>query len=301
MPQQGGSAPIKTKKKGRQPAHMNKGFAFRHNPKSKKTDKILASVNQHCCRRCRDKIEWRKAYRKYKPRTQLGSCNLCRQKRVKAAYHTICTKCTTSDKAWRFCREAKVKMMGGNVSDLAEAKEGEEEEEEEEELNDEEGEIENKKLAATLLAMASKPALRVCAVCVKEKALPDTDGDEPDVSEIIARMGPMSLRESRGLERQLLRQQQEANGELPDEQEEEDAGKGDDNEEQDAEQVAGVNEQPVEVDDDDDSNEPLDEEEDYREEQDPFLQAVGGADKLLTGEAYQEMILAKAGEKATDA
>lgn len=195
-------------------------------------------------------------------------------------------------------------MTGGNVSDIAEAKEGENEEEEEEELNEEEGEIANKKLAATLLAMASKPALRVCAVCVKEKAMKGTDGEEPDVSEIIARMGPMSLRESRGLERQLLRQQQEENGELENEDkedEEEDAGEGDVDEEQDGEQVLDEGNQPAEVDDDDNSNEPLEEEEDYREEYDPFLQAVGGADKLLTGEAYQEMILAKTGEKSTDA
>jgi hypothetical protein len=39
-------------------------YAFRHNLKSKKTDKILASANVGVCRRCSDKIEWRKKYRK---------------------------------------------------------------------------------------------------------------------------------------------------------------------------------------------------------------------------------------------
>jgi hypothetical protein len=29
------------------------------------------------------------------------------------------------------------------------------------------------------------------------------------------------------------------------------------------------------------------------DEDDPFLQAIGGADKLLIGEAYQKMLLAK--------
>jgi len=53
----------KKKKKGRPPKHQN-SFAFRHNPKSKKTDKILASPNVGVCRRCYDKIEWRKKYRK---------------------------------------------------------------------------------------------------------------------------------------------------------------------------------------------------------------------------------------------
>lgn len=53
----------KKKKKGRPPKHQN-SFAFRHNPKSKKTDKILASPIVGVCRRCYDKIEWRKKYRK---------------------------------------------------------------------------------------------------------------------------------------------------------------------------------------------------------------------------------------------
>ena len=51
------------KKKGRAPKHQN-SYAFRHNPKSKKTAKILSSPNVGVCRRCSEKIEWRKKYRK---------------------------------------------------------------------------------------------------------------------------------------------------------------------------------------------------------------------------------------------
>ena len=83
----------KKKKKGRAPAHQNK-FAFKHNPKSKTTEKILSSPITHVCRRCHDKLEWRKQYRKYKPRTQPGTCNGCKKRNVKAAYHTICDSCT---------------------------------------------------------------------------------------------------------------------------------------------------------------------------------------------------------------
>ena len=61
MPPQ--AAGTKKKKKGRAPKHQN-SFAFIHNPKSKKTDKILASPNVGVCKRCYDKIEWRKKYRK---------------------------------------------------------------------------------------------------------------------------------------------------------------------------------------------------------------------------------------------
>ncbi|KAL3808755.1 hypothetical protein ACHAXA_010948 [Cyclostephanos tholiformis] len=88
----------KKKKKGRPPAHQNT-FAFRHNPKSKKTERILSSPNVGVCDRCRDKIEWRKKYRKYKPLTQPAKCNLCSMRNVLAAYHTICGNCARSDGA----------------------------------------------------------------------------------------------------------------------------------------------------------------------------------------------------------
>src|SRR5210317_1710634 len=93
MPQQPAAKTAKKKKKGHAPAHQNK-FAYQHNPKSKTTAKILASPNVHVCRRCHDKIEWRKQYRKYKPLTQPGTCNGCQKRNVKAAYHTICESCT---------------------------------------------------------------------------------------------------------------------------------------------------------------------------------------------------------------
>ena len=63
MPPPPGIGGPRKKKKGRAPAHQN-SFAFRHNPKSKKTEKILSSPNVGVCGRCRDKIEWRKRYRK---------------------------------------------------------------------------------------------------------------------------------------------------------------------------------------------------------------------------------------------
>ena len=48
---------IMPQSKGRVPSHQN-AFAFRHNPKSKLTEKIAAMPIRGLCRRCRDKIEW---------------------------------------------------------------------------------------------------------------------------------------------------------------------------------------------------------------------------------------------------
>jgi hypothetical protein len=55
------------KKKGQK--YQNKE-AFRHNKASKKTAKILAMPISNVCQHCKDILEWRKQYRKYKPLTQ---------------------------------------------------------------------------------------------------------------------------------------------------------------------------------------------------------------------------------------
>jgi hypothetical protein len=58
--------------KKRAPKHQN-SFAFKHNPKSRKTERILSMPIHGLCEKCRKQIEWRKKYRKYKPLTQPGS------------------------------------------------------------------------------------------------------------------------------------------------------------------------------------------------------------------------------------
>lgn len=45
------------------------------------------------CQRCREKIEWKKKYRKYKPLTAPAKCEKCGNRNVKAAYHHLCDDC----------------------------------------------------------------------------------------------------------------------------------------------------------------------------------------------------------------
>ena len=222
MPQ--GSNASKSTRKGRAPAHANK-FAFHHNPKSKKTAQILASPNEHVCRRCHDKIEWRKQYRQYKPRTQLGKCNFCEMKRIQAAYHTICGPCS----------------LGGHPKGK--------------ELLDE-------------YQQENPDCKRVCCMCTKEPALPDDDEGPEEVAALEAKLqGKLSLRQRKTIERQLERSTKRKSNE--DGEEEED----------DEEKPASEDELP-ELEEDD-------------EAEDPFLQAIGGADQLVTGEAYQQRLLEK--------
>ena len=89
--------------RSRAPAHQNT-FAYKHNKNSKKTAQI-AAMPIYCwsfyemnlwivvCNRCREKIEWKKKYRKYKPLTAPGKCEKCGNRNVKAAYHHICDDC----------------------------------------------------------------------------------------------------------------------------------------------------------------------------------------------------------------
>lgn len=91
-----------SKKKGRKPAHQNE-FAFVHNANSRLTKKILAMPNEGLCRRCHDKIEWRKKYRKYKPLKQPRKCNFCHNKAVKAAYHVVCKPCAAEKSICAWC------------------------------------------------------------------------------------------------------------------------------------------------------------------------------------------------------
>lgn len=179
MPQ--GPNNSKKKKKGRAPAHQNT-FAFQHNPKSKTTAKILAAPNVHVCRRCHEKIEWRKQYRKYKPRTQPGTCNGCEKRNVLAAYHTICESCTRNS--------AKAK-------EIIQA-----------ELGEESKAAEGTTTATATTATNPKIKLRACAMCVKEIALPGPDDEEEE--DILAGMGRISLRQRRALERQKEREEREA-------------------------------------------------------------------------------------------
>lgn len=285
------------KKKGRAPKHQN-SFAFRHNPKSKKTEKILSSPILGVCRRCYDKIEWRKQYRKYKPRTQLGKCNLCCQKNIKAAYHTICTNCAGSDRAI----DDMEKRRGGGTSSNADAAQPPSDKDAElmtAETNEEEEEPDQ-----TAIKRARR-RLRVCAICTSEPALSKHsygDGEDEDLIEEIHLTEDkiedgvhddgkkLTLREIKSLERKIEKLQLEMKErrkarDTKEGEEEEDEDSDDDEEDssdgENGEEVDSVQLDDADAaDDDDDAN-------------DPFLLAIGGKDKLLVGEEYQKMLLAQ--------
>ncbi|BHF84654.1 hypothetical protein SprV_0902780500 [Sparganum proliferum] len=88
--------------------HKNSS-AFKNNlhDTSKRTAAIRQVEMVGLCARCKDILDWKIKYKKYKPLTQPKSCIKCGQRTVKRAYYTICDSCAEGLKVCGKCGEAK--------------------------------------------------------------------------------------------------------------------------------------------------------------------------------------------------
>lgn len=303
------------KKKGHHPAHQNT-FAYRHNPKSKRTDKILASPNVGLCRRCHDKIEWRKKYRKYKPLTQHATCNLCRKRNISAAYHTICDGCASSDLAYEKMMLVMAAEGGKSVSnEKNDSSCGESlTQEGTTTINVPSSHTSSSVLSSiesTAVATAKRSCTKVCAMCVKEAALQGDDHKSDKDTEIKQQIDamelklkrPLKLRETKAIERKVQRAHEREKERLKEER------RKAREEEKEAEKRGGLdqsnnggsrkgNEEVLldEESDDGSVDNNMNQEIDDDDDDDPFLTAIGGREKLLTGDAYRKRMILE-GEK----
>ncbi|XP_044899784.1 uncharacterized protein C9orf85 homolog isoform X2 [Panthera pardus] len=55
--------------------------------------KINAKLHDGVCQRCKEVLEWRVKYSKYKPLSKPKKCVKCLQKAVKDSYHIMCRPC----------------------------------------------------------------------------------------------------------------------------------------------------------------------------------------------------------------
>lgn len=108
-------------KKSGPPTHPNR-FAFTHNRNSRLTKIILALPINGLCTDCREVIEWRKRFRKYKPLTVPKRCVRCGERAVKDAYHVICKSCAVASRACAKCLQSyvEVKEVPGTALSTAE-------------------------------------------------------------------------------------------------------------------------------------------------------------------------------------
>ena len=77
-----------------------------------KLTKLLNSI-QVCsvCERCKNQIEWRIKFNKYKPLSTPVKCVKCMQKSVKYAYHMMCSLCSEKLEVCAKCGEKKEVLM----------------------------------------------------------------------------------------------------------------------------------------------------------------------------------------------
>jgi len=78
----------------RKQKHQNR-HAFKNDmhDTSGRTKMILGLSPEGLCKRCKDIIEWKIKYKKYKPLTKPATCVRCKGKTVKRAYYTVCEPC----------------------------------------------------------------------------------------------------------------------------------------------------------------------------------------------------------------
>ncbi|XP_068943182.1 uncharacterized protein C9orf85 homolog [Petaurus breviceps papuanus] len=74
--------------------HQN-AFSFRNDKfdTSAQTKKINAKLHDGVCQHCKEVLEWRVKYSKYKLLSKPKKCVKCLQKTVKDSYHMICRPC----------------------------------------------------------------------------------------------------------------------------------------------------------------------------------------------------------------
>ena len=73
------------------------------------------------CDKCREIIEWKRQYGKYKPLKQAAKCSACNQRAIDLAYHVLCPGCATSR---RCCAKCQAPMRTGGKSAADELMEG---------------------------------------------------------------------------------------------------------------------------------------------------------------------------------
>uniref|UniRef100_A0A2K6GX95 Uncharacterized protein n=1 Tax=Propithecus coquereli TaxID=379532 RepID=A0A2K6GX95_PROCO len=74
--------------------HQNM-FSFKNHKfdKSIQTQKINAKLHGGVCQHCKEVLEWRVKYNKYKALSKPERCVKCLQRKVKDSYHIMCRPC----------------------------------------------------------------------------------------------------------------------------------------------------------------------------------------------------------------
>ncbi|KAL1291630.1 hypothetical protein HN51_060169 [Arachis hypogaea] len=95
-------------KKGGPPKHQNK-FAWKPNAGRKINETEVGgrfrplSEITGVCPRCKDQIDWKRRYGKYKPLVEPAKCQRCSKRAVRQAYHNLCSGCAKEHRVCAKC------------------------------------------------------------------------------------------------------------------------------------------------------------------------------------------------------
>lgn len=70
------------------------------------------------CQRCKEQIDWKRRYGKYKPLTEPAKCQKCSKRTVRQAYHNLCTACAKEQKVCAKCRCHVDRIIGRDLADV---------------------------------------------------------------------------------------------------------------------------------------------------------------------------------------
>lgn len=105
------------------PKHQNK-FAWKPNAGRKINEtepggrfRPLPEVTG-VCHRCKDQIEWKRKYGKYKPLTEPAKCQNCTKRVVRQAYHNLCPGCAKDQGVCAKCRCRVDQIVGRDSAEV---------------------------------------------------------------------------------------------------------------------------------------------------------------------------------------
>ncbi|XP_028764820.1 pheromone-processing carboxypeptidase KEX1 [Neltuma alba] len=106
-----------------QPKHQNK-YAWKPNASRKINETEVGgrfrplSEITGVCPRCKEQIDWKRRYGKYKPLVEPAKCQRCSKRAVRQAYHNLCSGCAKEHGVCAKCCCAVDRIVGRDLSDV---------------------------------------------------------------------------------------------------------------------------------------------------------------------------------------
>ncbi|XP_044467598.1 uncharacterized protein LOC123197390 isoform X1 [Mangifera indica] len=105
------------------PKHQNR-YAWKPNAGVKINEKEVGgklrpySEITGVCQRCKEQIDWKRRYGKYKPLTEPAKCQSCSKRAVRQAYHSLCSGCAKEQNVCAKCRCRVNHIVGRDLAEV---------------------------------------------------------------------------------------------------------------------------------------------------------------------------------------